>query len=140
MKSKCKIAVGLILLSGCSDGDQGKKNESDFRAEVVSKAGAAAFNCGDYEIGGDRSAVDQCVVERFGHLEPFYATYQWQGIDSIIRTGVAFNSQIELHIVSFDSDPSGGSHVGAAISSMLCESPRVVSVEAYSHWLPIECG
>lgn len=129
----------LMLLIGCAEDGDGKKNESDFRTEVVSKAGSSAYNCGDLEIGGDRIPVDQCVTEHFSNLQPFYAIYQWQGIDSIVKTGVAFNSRYELFIVSFDSDPSGGSNVGAAISSRICESPRIVAVETEDSWLPFEC-
>lgn len=139
MKQRTFITLCIISLISCSCIRLFKKDESDFRKEITNKAGSAAFNCGDYELRGERAPVDQCVTEHFKSAQAFYATYQSQGIDSTIKTGVVFNRQNELYLIFYDSNPYGGSGIDASITTQLCESPQIATVQDGDRRTPFEC-
>jgi hypothetical protein len=87
-------------------------------------AGEGAEACGFVGIDEDPTMVDACVVGAFRKGAPFYAIYALQGIDSQVTMAFASNGP-SIWTLSYDSDPSGGSQVGAVIYQSTCEAPTV---------------
>jgi hypothetical protein len=93
-------------------------------ASAQGLAGPGATDCGSVGIGADPTKVDACVISSFEKHTPFYAVYAQQGIDS--QVAMAFVSDgASVWTLSYDSDPSGGSDVGAVIYQSTCLEPTV---------------
>ncbi len=103
--------------------------------ELSALAGAGATDCGTVGLGADSGGVDACVVAAFEAHEAFFAVYDLQGIDSQVSTALASDGETVWSLFR-DSDPSGGSHVGARISRSECVSP-VVNASGEGH--PLNC-
>lgn len=92
-------------------------------------AGASATDCGLVPVGGDASAADACAVEAFQAGAPFFVVYELQGMDSAVSTALAYDGA-DLVSLYRDSDPSGGSNVGAVVTEHVCTSGSVVPDDA----------
>lgn len=80
-------------------------------------------------MGGAPSTADACAVEAFQAGAPFFVVAELQGIDSSVSTAVAFDGTNLLSLYR-DSDPSGGSNVGASVTENICTSGSVVPGDA----------
>jgi hypothetical protein len=99
------IGIGLVLVAGgCVS------PEERLSREVRRLTGPQAEDCGRVQVGGDRAAVDGCSVRAFRDQRPFFARYDKRGIDSSLAHVIVRTPAGEMFEVSFDSDPSGGSH------------------------------
>ena len=87
-------------------------------------AGPGATDCGSVGIGEDPTAVDACVIGAFEKHAPFYAVYTQQGDDSQVMTAFVSDGS-SVWMLNYDSDPSGGSDVGAVIYQSTCLEPTV---------------
>lgn len=107
-----------LLLAGCAT------PECELGTVALNLAGAGAEDCGKVAVGGDSTAVDTCAVAALQAGTPFVAQREEQGIDSQVTSALAYDG---THLVSLyrDSDPSGGSDVGAVIWLNLCSSATV---------------
>lgn len=115
------LLVSLILLTGCSSNkDLSGISITDYANELSEVAGTNATDCGWVKVGEEREVVDSCVELNLRNKKPFYATYDRQGIDSRISSGIAFNKQGEVYSFNYDSNPSGGisSNDGRIIKSV----------------------
>lgn len=108
----------VSLLSGCAS------PECELTTVALNLAGAGAEDCGKVALGEDGSAVDACAVAALQAGTPFVSQREEQGIDSQVTSAAAFDG---TNLVSLyrDSDPSGGSGVGAVIWLNLCSSATV---------------
>lgn len=120
MNMATKILCGVALLvCSCS------KKPCDLDLEARERAGANAVDCGRVAIGADRSSTDSCVAQAFQERKPFHARYEAQGIDSRVAWGVIGSASGTVTLLLYDSDPSGGSDVGAVIDARTCEGARL---------------
>ena len=87
-------------------------------------AGPGATDCGSVGIGEDPAAVDACVISSFEKHAPFYAIYTQQGEDSQVMMAFVSDGS-SVWMLNYDSDPSGGSDVGAVIYQSTCVDPTV---------------
>jgi hypothetical protein len=65
-------------------------------------------------------------VAAFRAGRPFYLRQDLQGIDSEVAEYYVFDGSGSMYRLLWDSDPSGGSGVGAHITQQQCASPTVV--------------
>jgi len=117
--------VLLLAFLACVDSsDSDVQNGCEIEASARHLAGQDALDCGSVGIDEDPTAVDACVISSFEKHAPFYAIYTQQGIDSQVM--VAFVSDgSSVWTLNYDSDPSGGSDVGAVIYQSTCLEPTV---------------
>ena len=134
------LALGIcVLLGACA-----RKWTCDFTAQLVQRSGASAHDCGEAKgpdggrpvatspDGGSTDAgaadvpsdVDVCIANAFAAHEPFRAQYPAQGVDSKVVYGIAYDGKV-VTILTYDSDPSGGSHQDPTIHAALCRDPRI---------------
>lgn len=121
--------LALSLLVGCAPED------CDVHAIALDLAGPGAADCGIVAYGDDRTALDECVADAFAGGQPFVA--QWQpGVgDSVGYTALASDGAT-VWVLGYDSDPSGGSRIGAVVDQWVCENPQPgTSYDA----MPIAC-
>lgn len=119
------MVLALTLAVGC-----GKSEAAcEMPAVLADLAVDGAQNCGTVPAGGDATAVDACAVAAFQAGTPFYATYELQGIDSAVSTALVSDG-IGMWTVFRDSDPSGGSRIGAYVYRDECASPTVAAGDA----------
>ena len=93
-------------------------------ASARNLAGPGATDCGSVGIGEDPTAVDACVIDAFQKGTAFYAVYEHQGTDSQVMTAFVSDGS-SVWTLNYDSDPSGGSDVGAVIDQSTCIEPTV---------------
>ncbi len=114
----------LALLACTDSSDSDDAGGCSIEAEASDLAGQDATACGSVGIDEDPTTVDACVVGAFQKGTPFYAIYTLQGIDSQVQNAFASDGS-SLWTLSYDSDPSGGSQVGAVIYQSTCMDPTV---------------
>ena len=120
----CGDLVVFLFFLACDSSDSTAQNGCDIDASARHLAGDGALDCGSVGIDEDPTKVDACVITSFEKHAPFYAVYAQQGIDS--QVAMAFVSDgSSVWTLSYDSDPSGGSDVGAMIYQSTCEDPTV---------------
>jgi hypothetical protein len=124
------------LLSGCGGG-----GACDFDSRLRERAGAGAVNCGHVVVGASAVAVNQCVADQTARAAPFYARYDVQGTDSSVAYGVVRSAQGQSSVWFFDSDPSGGSNVGAHVAQTVCggDPPLQVAADPNTSSVPVSC-
>jgi hypothetical protein len=95
------------------------------RLEIESKrlAGPNAIDCGRVGIKGDPKAATQCAVAAQKAAKPFRVRYDLRGIDSSVAVAIVRTPIGTVGTLSYDSDPSGGSHVGEAVYPKKCPEP-----------------
>ena len=91
-------------------------------ATMRNHAGANPINCGVVPIDGASEAANQCVDSAYQAKKAFTVVYNLQGMDSVVARGLAGNAQGEIRSYYYDSDPSGGSNVGARILAHECRT------------------
>ena len=114
----------LLVLLACTDSSDSNQNGCEIEASARHLAGQGAVACGTVGIDEDPTAVDACVISAFEKYAPFYAIYTLQGIDSQVMMAFVSNGS-SVWTLSYDSDPSGGSDVGAVIYQSTCLEPTV---------------
>ncbi len=112
------VVFGLVF--GCGPSDAA----CELPAVLSDLAGEGAQNCGTVEVDGDSAPVDACAVAAFQAGRAFFTEYELQGIDSSVSGGLAGNG-VQVWSLSRDSDPSGGSQIGASVVRTECLSPTV---------------
>jgi hypothetical protein len=118
------LVVLLAFLACMDSSDSDVQNGCEIEASARHLAGAGARDCGSVGIDEDPTAVDACVISSFEKHAPFYAIYTLQGIDSQVMMAFVGNGT-SVWTLSYDSDPSGGSDVGAVIYQSTCLEPTV---------------
>lgn len=113
----------LVLLAACGGSD------CELSTIAQTLAGDGATDCGSVAVGGDTTAADACVIAAFQAGTPFFAVYELQGIDSAVSAATVSDGTKVMFLVR-DSDPSGGSNVGAVVSETVCAEPAVTAGEA----------
>ena len=116
--------VSLVVVFGCSSAEPDEP-QCDLAAELHSRAGTNAKDCGFADRGDDPSRVDDCVISAFESGTPFIARYYRQGIDSQIIAGIAGDDAGSVTLLLWDSDPSGGASEPDKIYGDVCLSPSV---------------
>ena len=96
----------VFTLSGCTTGNSGV-TFGDFRNRASSLAGSGATDCGNAEIGFG-NAQNTCVTTAFVEQRSAFATYDGQGTDSRVATGLAVTMSGSVYRLFFDGDPTGG--------------------------------
>ena len=112
------LAAVVPLLSPCACGGPG--TACDLDSLLRQRAGAAAVDCGRVSKGVPSTATDQCIADQTARAAPFHARYDLQGVDSEVVLGVVRDAAGRASILLWDSDPSGGSNVGAQITETVC--------------------
>lgn len=126
--------VFALLLSACSGGGGGSGGndskspelpQQTFVDETERLAGEDAIDCGELAIGADPTAINECVADAFYAYQSFYAIYHYQGIDSNVATGFAYDGST-LYFVMYDdfSCPAAGD-CASYYRVLECESPVV---------------
>jgi hypothetical protein len=113
-------ALGIaISASGCD-------HHCGLSAELATRAGSGAIACGHVALGADRTATDACVVAAFTGGKAFHASYDVQGTDSHVSTGVVSNAAGQVTFLLYDGNVGGGGGDGApVISATACDSPAL---------------
>ena len=115
----------LLVFLACTDSsDSDVQNGCEIEASARHLAGQGAVDCGSVGIDEDPTAVDACVIDAFQKGTAFYAIYTLQGIDSQVMMAFVGDGS-SVWTLSYDSDPSGGSDVGAVIYQSTCVEPTV---------------
>ena len=86
-------------------------------------AGPGAIDCGRVKINGDPKEATQCAIGAQKAAKPFRVRYDLQGIDSAVSLAIVRTSIGTVGTLTYDSDPSGGSHVGEVIYPKRCPEP-----------------
>lgn len=136
------LLLSLILLTGCSS-NKGVSGISigDYANELNEVAGTNAIDCGWVELGEKRLVVDTCVELNLRNKKPFYATYDRQGIDSRLSSGIAFNKEGEVYSLIYDSNPSGGfsSNDGRIVKNVCDSIPMDPNSETDIEGVKVNC-
>jgi len=114
-KSVFVVLIGSIAAASC-----GSPAGCDLDAVLRRRAGAGAVDCGHVAVGAPTTTADQCIADQTAAGTPFFAHYDVQGIDSRVALGVVRDPQGRTSVLLWDSDPSGGSGVGAQITETVC--------------------
>lgn len=109
----------LAALPGCPT-----PRDCELAEIAAALAGSGATDCGHVAIGGDGTDEGACAIAAFEAGEPFFVIYDLQGIDSSISAATVFDGST-LYSLYRDSDPSGGSGVGAVVTESVCTSGSV---------------
>jgi len=85
-----------------------KKAHEPAESEVMDQrlanlAGKDAINCGSSPVKGNAEGVNRCARDAFRRHKAFYVRYGFQGIDSEILDGLAFDGSGAGYGVVFDS-------------------------------------
>ncbi len=115
----------LVLLCGAVAAACSSKSTCDLAADLRTRAGSGAMDCGHAALGGDAKPVDDCVANAFNGGKPFIARYDRQGTDSQVVFGVASDGKGNVTFLLYDSDPSGGSGADPVISGDECVGPSL---------------
>ncbi len=139
--SKCVIAaLSLIAISmlstSCRSANAGRAQSGETatrralepaedRLEIESKrlAGSDAIDCGRVRINGDPKAATQCAVAAQKAAKPFRVRYDMRGIDSSVAVAIVRTPIGTVGVLSYDSDPSGGSQIGEVVYPKKCPEP-----------------
>jgi hypothetical protein len=78
-----------------------------FQKQLLSIAGNSE-SCGHSPLEPSDSSVRDCVDAAIAARRPFYASSDWEGIDSYIVVGLAQDARGHLFLVVGDSDVNGG--------------------------------
>ncbi len=135
------ILLGFTLIS-CGDGlnDSTGLDSDDFDQKIHSLASQDAIDCGRVAVGEDRETVDNCVIDSFTERQPFYARYDFQGIDSQVAFAIIFHSDGHTDFLQFDSDPLGrGRSDSGIIYKSSCQTPELDHFYDQTDGLPIMC-
>ena len=123
------VAIFALLVAACPSGDGGDDSGGtfeDFLAEVKLVAGAGAIDCGHVILGSDRSVANCCVATNFIQSLPFSATFDEQGIDSRVATGIALDAGGTTTIFFFDGGLFGSNQPdNGVINSQICNNPTL---------------
>ena len=116
----------------------------ELEPQVASIAGATAIDCGSLAIGADvamRERAQRCVLEAQEGKHAYKLIVQVQGIDSSVSQGYASPGGAGFaSALSYDSDPSGGSRLGALITEQSCRSlQRVPACQPSETTICLEC-
>lgn len=130
LRMRVIVGMGLFAISmlptSCQTvpASQGHIPAED-RLEIESKrlAGAGAIDCGRVEIKGDPKDATQCAIAAEKAAKPFRVRYDIQGIDSAVAVAIVRTPVGTVGVLTYDSDPSGGSHVGEAVYPKRCPEP-----------------
>lgn len=109
------LVLGLAL--SCSS----QEPDCNLAADLQSRAGPGATDCGHAILGGSASSVDDCVIAAFNAGTAFVAQYDRQGTDSKVVFGIAGDANGNVTFLTWDGDPSGGSGSPPAITGLTCE-------------------
>lgn len=119
----------LVLIFAVAFGCGKSEAACEMPAVLADLAPEGAQDCGTVPAGGDATAVDACAVAAFQAGTPFFATYEEQGIDSAVSSAIVSDGTA-VWTVYRDSDPSGGSQIGALVQRSACVEPTVAAGDA----------
>lgn len=100
------------------------RSPPSFAKEFV---GDAATDCGVVLRGKTTTPTDDCVRDSIHGDQPFFAWYYRSGMDSAVANGVARRSDGGVHLLTYDSDSSGGSNAGASFRSSPCNGLSIAA-------------
>ncbi|ASJ73947.1 hypothetical protein [Granulosicoccus antarcticus] len=108
----------VFTLGSCSSSSSGGSGITfqDFRAKASRLAGSNATDCGhadpdpDADIGDGIKGGEQntCIGNAYLSQTAAFATYEYQGIDSMGAEALVITASSEVSRLSFDSDLTGG--------------------------------
>jgi len=100
-------------------------HSAEDRLEIESKrsAGAGAIDCGRVKVGGDPKTATKCAIGAQKAAKPFRIRYDLQGFDSSVAVAIVRTPSGTVGALMYDSDPSGGSHVGEVVYPKRCPEP-----------------
>ncbi len=115
--------VAMLVAAGCSSDPRSCALE-DVLAQSI--GGIEATDCGHLSAGasGDMlQAAHDCALAQEAAFHAFVVEWDVQGIDSRVAhafVGIGRAGEWTITHYDYDSDPSGGSMVGAVTSSQSC--------------------
>ena len=117
-----------ILSASCQTvpaGHGASRPAAEDRLEIESKrlAGPGAIDCGRVKINGDPKKATQCAIDAQKAATPFRVRYDLMGIDSAVSIAIVRTDIGTVGTLEYDSDPSGGSHVGEVVYPKRCPEP-----------------
>ncbi|HEY6881444.1 MAG TPA: hypothetical protein VI299_25640 [Polyangiales bacterium] len=104
-------------------------NACDFEGEIARRTGPNPIDCGVVPGGADAArlrAAQTCVLDAAAAKRSFKLRVDWQGTDSAPSNAYTGDART-VSILSYDSDPSGGSNVGPSLGARLCNGFRVIA-------------
>jgi len=128
LRMRVIAGMGLFAISmlptSCQTAPAKQRLKED-RLEVESKrlAGPGAIDCGRVTTKGDPKDATQCAIAAQKAEKPFRVRYDIQGIDSAVAVALVRTPVGTVGVLTYDSDPSGGSHVGAVVYPKRCPEP-----------------
>jgi hypothetical protein len=116
--SLCAISM---LPTSCSRG----QIPAEDKLEIESKrlAGPRAIDCGRVKIKGDPKDATECAIGAQKAAKPFRIRYDLQGIDALVAVAIVRTPSGTVGALTYDSDPSGGGHVGEVVYPKRCPEP-----------------
>ena len=120
MKASSLLVVILAsIVTGCATTKH--TAVSPVSAPASELSGDAAIQCGTFDLPKLPDQAKFCAQQADSRSMPFWVALHPQGIDSNIWVAIGRNSASRRYVVMYDSDPSGGSNVGATISTTYCD-------------------
>jgi hypothetical protein len=98
---------------------------SEDKLDIESKtlAGPGTIDCGRVKIKGDPKEATECAIGAQKAAKPFRIRYDLQGFDSLVAVAIVRTPSGTVGSLMYDSDPSGGSHVGEVVYPKRCPEP-----------------
>jgi len=96
----------LIMQFGCAGSGASGITYDDFRNRASALAGVDSIDCGNAEIGSGL-VQNSCVSRAFVEGKSVFATYDIQGFDSRVASGLAISIDGRVYQLFFDGKPSG---------------------------------
>ena len=117
-----------ILPTSCQTvpaGHGGSRPAAEDKLEIESKrlAGPGAIDCGRVKIKGDPKDATECAIGAQKAAKPFRIRYDLQGIDALVAVAIVRTPSGTVGALTYDSDPSGGGHVGEVVYPKRCPEP-----------------
>ena len=113
----------LVILASTVTGCATTKHTavSPVSAPASELSGDAAIQCGTFDLPKLPDQAKFCAQQADSRSTPFWVALHPQGFDSNIWVAIGRDSASRRYVVMYDSDPSGGSNVGATISTTYCD-------------------
>jgi len=121
-----RLLLVFVVTSSCHAADLAPGILS---SKLKALAGPESQDCGSVPLGNDRRTTFTCAKHALAAGTAFRVALQYQGVDSFIWQGAARDEHGRLWLLSYDSDPSGGSQVGAVLNVASCSKIQVVAVQ-----------
>ena len=123
------ICLCFTLCACGGDGNDGHRTFDDFESEVFQSTEPDAKNCGVIRLGEEYFAANTCAAESFSSQQAFAAVYELRGIDSNVGVGLSMDTNLNVSVWYYDSNPCGGTPpCPSRIEETKCSNPSLSGI------------